>query len=125
MKQIFSMYVNESHSNWHVYLQAAISAYNTQIHSSTGFLPYEVLFARKPVRLADVLLDTPFKLAQTNGDLNAYVRGIRDNASGITAKVNIQVEKTRQQQKKYYDRFKNSSKAFKVGDFVLIAVDKQ
>jgi transposase InsO family protein len=46
MMQILTTYAHDSHSNWDAFLQAAVSAYNACVHSSIGFAPYEVLFAR-------------------------------------------------------------------------------
>jgi hypothetical protein len=57
--------------------------------------------------------------------MDAYVRGIHENATYISNGVNSQLDKARQKQKKYYDRFINSSKVLNVGDLVLVAVYKQ
>jgi hypothetical protein len=123
MKQILTMYVNDSHSNWDAFLQASISAYNSCIHSSTGFSPYEVLFARKPRRVVDVILDSRVEL--NGAGIDQYVRNLHVHAGKVVNRVNEQLDKARAKQKNYYDKFINSSKVFKEGDFVLIATNKQ
>ena len=59
IKQILTMYVDATHSNWDDFLQSSIAAYNTSKQASLQLTPYEALFARKPIKLADVMLSTP------------------------------------------------------------------
>ncbi|CAF1310430.1 unnamed protein product [Adineta ricciae] len=40
-------YYNENTSDWDEYLQSIVYAYNTGIHSTTGYPPYELAFGRK------------------------------------------------------------------------------
>lgn len=40
-------YCNEEKSDWDVFLQQVVSAYNTGVHATTGFAPYELAFGRK------------------------------------------------------------------------------
>ena len=53
-KSMQACYVHNNHSNWDLYLQAVAFAYNTSIHSTTGYSPYEIIYGKKPVNLADV-----------------------------------------------------------------------
>jgi hypothetical protein len=39
---------DNQHNNWDEYLQAVVFAYNTGIHKSTRYSPYELLFGRLP-----------------------------------------------------------------------------
>lgn len=87
LKQILTMYVDTKHENWDEYLQAAISAYYTSPHASSGFSPYEANFGRVPVTLTDVMLD-PQPVEQVNEKLNDYVSRIRSNAEVINRKIN-------------------------------------
>ena len=65
IKQILTMYVDSSHSNWDEFLQSSISAYNTSKQASLQLTPYEALFARKPIKLADVMLSAPILLSES------------------------------------------------------------
>ena len=40
-------YCNDDHDDWDKYLSSVVYAYNTGIHSTTGFIPYELAFGRK------------------------------------------------------------------------------
>ncbi|CAF1203789.1 unnamed protein product, partial [Rotaria magnacalcarata] len=40
-------YCNKEKSDWDIFLQQVVNAYNTGIHATTGFAPYELAFGRK------------------------------------------------------------------------------
>ncbi len=58
VKQIITMYIDPSHTNWDEYFQSSISAYNTSKQSSTKLSPYEALYAREAIKLSDVILSS-------------------------------------------------------------------
>ena len=118
MKQILTMYVDRDHSNWDDFLQASIVAYNTTVHSSSKFSPYEANYGRAPITLADVMLSTPVDLSERS--TSDYVVQLKQNASRINKKINEHLDKAHQKQKKYYDRFVNDVVKFNVGDLVLL-----
>ena len=91
-KQISTMYVDVSHQNWDIHLQAAISAYNTSPHASIGCSPYEVVFTRKPVVLADVVLSN-----RVNVDpqpLASYIKSLKEASAKIQDAANNQIVKS-------------------------------
>ena len=122
MKQIMTMYVDTTHTNWDQSLQASISAYNTSFHASIGCSPYEVLFARKPRVLADVMLSTPVNL--TEKPIDKYIAELKENATDIYSRVNERLNKARERQKKHYDKFVQCSTKYKVNDLVLLLNEK-
>ncbi|CAF3557902.1 unnamed protein product [Rotaria sp. Silwood2] len=40
-------YYDENEDDWDDYLQSVVYAYNTGIHATTGFVPYELAFGRR------------------------------------------------------------------------------
>jgi len=48
IQEILSKFVNSSQTNWDDLLQPAVFAYNTSIHSSTGFSPFEMVHGYLP-----------------------------------------------------------------------------
>jgi transposase InsO family protein len=40
-------YYDENSNDWNEYLEAVIFAYNTGVHATTGYILYELAFARK------------------------------------------------------------------------------
>ena len=51
-------YVNEGQTNWDVWVPFATYVYNTIVHSTTGFTPFELLF-RCPSVLSSALKKPP------------------------------------------------------------------
>jgi len=46
-------------ANWEQYLPTAVFAYNSKVHSSTGFSPYYILMGREPRMPVDLLVRLP------------------------------------------------------------------
>ncbi|CAF0833852.1 unnamed protein product [Brachionus calyciflorus] len=57
IKQMLSMYVNESHNNWDEILQPVIFAFNISKHSSTNYAPNKIIFEKLMPTTADWLCD--------------------------------------------------------------------
>jgi hypothetical protein len=124
MKQILTMYVDVSHENWDEFLQPSISAYNTSVHSSSKYSPYEVLFGRKPTNIADVILSSPIVLSGVKS-ADDYLAELRANAEVIHRRVNENLDVARERQKRYYDRFINDSVQYGIGDLVLLVNERK
>ena len=122
IKQILTMYVNASHSNWDTHLQAAVSAYNTAIQDSIQCSPYEVVFGRKPSILADIVLSRPVQVDPK--PLAQYLSDIKQSIKETSHHVGEQIAKAQSRQKEYYDRFVKSSHRFKPGDLVRLVNER-
>ena len=52
-----SMYVNEKHDDWDLYLKAVCYSYNTSMCiESTGYSPFFIMFGREPLEPIDTVL---------------------------------------------------------------------
>ena len=49
LQNMLCKYIGTKKEQWEQYLDTCIYAYNTSIHESTRFSPFEVMFTRKPV----------------------------------------------------------------------------
>ena len=123
-KQILTMYVNTSHSDWDDYLQASICAYNSSTHASIKFSPYEVLFGRKPLAVSEVILGQPEEISKKK-EVNTYVRDLKSNIKRIHDAVNVNLDKARARQKIQHDKFVNNANKYKVGDKVLVQNERK
>ena len=47
IKDMLAMYVNEDQTDWDMFLPMVVYVYNTSIHESTGFQPFEIMYGRK------------------------------------------------------------------------------
>ena len=118
IKMILTMYVNVSHNNWDDFLQPAIAAYNSAKHSSTKYSPYEMLFGRKHISVADVVLNNPVVLSESDPD--SFVSKIKQSLEKINRVVSNNLDEARTRQKAQYDKFVKNSLKFVVGVLVLL-----
>ena len=119
VKQILTMFIDASHTNWDECLQSSIAAYNTSKQSSLKISTYEALYAREAVKVSDVILSTPV-IINTEENVDKYVEDMKTSAAYIHAKVNVQLEKARKVQKHYYDQAVKRSRKYKLGDLVSV-----
>jgi len=115
IQEVLSKFVNPEQSNWDDLLQASVFAYNTSIHSSTGFTPFEMVHGFIPTMPVGVDLIIP-KGSQTASE---WVKTIHDQARIIQeAGLQRQIRRARTQEKQYNKNKK--MKMIKVGDLVRI-----
>jgi hypothetical protein len=86
LKGIVRCCINETHTNYDDLLNQVVFTYNTTIHSSSNFTPYEALFARKPTSLHDVILNVASNPIYTNK--NEYIQKIIQNSKRFQAIIN-------------------------------------
>jgi hypothetical protein len=109
-------YCNKEKNDWDVFLQQVMNAYNTGIHATTGFVPYELAFGRK-FRSSFDLTSTVVKLPRAV-DFYKYLRRSRKTI------INAASENIRQQQylsKQRYDANRRDI-AYNIGDLVYVKV---
>ena len=92
-------YYNENTNDWDKYLQSIVYAYNTGIHSTTGFPPYELAFGRKQ--------RSPFDL--TSQDItftkpNEFYEHLRKTRRIILNEAREAIHRHQQTTKQRYDR---------------------
>jgi hypothetical protein len=125
IKQILTMYVDASHSNWDDYLQSSISAYNTNKQASLQLTPNEALFARKPIKLADVMLDSPVNVTlHSQEDIVEYVEELKENSKRIHDKLNENLSKAHNVQKKNYDQAIRDTRKYQIGHLVSVVDER-
>ena len=57
--EIFRATEGDMAENWDLKVGSVVFVYNTSVHSSTGYTPYEVLYGRAPVFPVDLVFPLP------------------------------------------------------------------
>ena len=109
---------NEAKVKWTKHLNALCSAYNSTVHSSTGFSPFWLMMGRKP-RLA-VDLNMGVNLPEHGPTSSSkYVNDLERRLQWSHRLAQEHMEKQANKAKKYYDRKVRCSK-LEPGDLVLV-----
>lgn len=112
LKEYLRSYIVENQHTWDLYLRTAMLAYNSNIHSTTGFSPLELLFGFKPYipKSIDSL------------DLNTYsdyIRALNHRLYYSRQKALQNIESSKERSKKYYDSHSKPI-TYNIGDMVYV-----
>ena len=109
-------YYDEERDNWDDFLQAVVYAYNTGIHSTTGFVPYELAFGRKQ--------KSPFDPASKNFILtqpSGFYQRLQKTRRIILKQAQENVRHQQQLTKQRYDKNRKDI-SYSVGNLVFLRV---
>jgi hypothetical protein len=121
LKQMLKKVSDEQPQTWDRYLQPLLFAYREVPQASTGFSPFELLFAhevRAPLFLIKeriLSLDTE----QEEAPITSYVLEMREKLKLFMDMANQNESVAKQKEKVYYDR-RTRKRSLKVGDKVLL-----
>ncbi len=120
LQKMLTKYVHDKKEVWDNYLDTCIYAYNTAVHESTSFSPFELMFGRKAV--LPVELDMEEREAKSIIDEHAEECNKSDNIQLLTDQrlQNLQLArenilKVQEKQKEIYDRKHASPTSFRAG----------
>lgn len=120
IKPNLAKYVNDDHSDWDEFLQLAVTAYNSAVHSSTNLSPYEALFARPPVNIIDSIIQNQLPENTQRGNVGDFVKQLKLQAIKINGIIEEATRAAQAKQKFYHDRFVHDQAEFEIGDLVKI-----
>lgn len=120
IKPNLAKFVNDTHDDWDLCLQLAISAYNNSYHSTIKITPFEAMFGRPSVLVSDVLLANKLPADTKLKDVSEFIKVLRMNADYVSALIGNHTNEAQQRQKKNYDRFVKNNDAYNIGDTVKI-----
>lgn len=101
---------------WETHLQKLCMAYNTSVHSSTGFTPFYLMFGRQAKLPIDVAYGNP---TPESDSVSQYAATMKDSLEQAYRRVREQSGKSAKRQKELYDQ-KVHGKACEVGDLVWL-----
>ena len=122
LKEYLKHYINENQNNWDEFIPFAMYSYNSHVHSSTGYSPYELLFGKKPF-IPNSLIKKPKPRSLVK---EPFSRNYNDYINDLKGKIQISQKLAREnlidnkeKSKQYYDTKINTCK-YKIGDLVYI-----
>lgn len=114
LKDYLKHYINDKQSDWDEFIPFAIFAYNSHVHKSTGYTPYEVLFGNKPYLPSSITQEPQFSYSYDD-----YIINLKQKLN-ITQKIAREnLIENKHKSKSYHDH-KIKQHAYVVGDLVVI-----
>ena len=87
---------------WHTSLLAIQFAYHTSVHSSTGYLPFELLYGQKPMLpMGSVSLDSKVREPP---NLDGYVEACMSQRLYLSQQAHCNINKAQYSQKEGHDK---------------------
>jgi len=120
VKPNIAKYVDTTHKNWDDFVQLAISSYNNVTHSSTGISPFEAMFGRRPVLVADVINNAKLPSTTLIRNVSDFVLNLKIKAFEMSKIMQNRLNEAHLKQKEYYDKFVKENVEFQVGDLIKL-----
>jgi hypothetical protein len=115
LKDYLKHFINKSQTNWDEFVITAMFSYNTCIHSTTHYTPYELVFANKAILPHSITNAPDFRYSYE--DYHQQLK-LRLNKSFDIARSNI--IKSKEKSKIRYDITTKDLHHYNIGDFVLV-----
>lgn len=120
LKSMLKKFVSESGKDWDKWLPYLLFAYREVPQASTGFSPFELLFAHQVRGPLDVLRDSwEAHYKPTKQNILSYVLKMREQLQQSSALAHQNLKDSQVKQKAWYDQ-KARSRSFQPGDQVLL-----
>ena len=114
---MLAMFVSQEHDNWDDLLPFMMLAYNTTVHTSTGFTPYRLVFGDE-CNLPGNLIHRELRPDPPPGDPGTYAAWVQQALHESYDEVRAQQQRATHRQKRNYDS-KAVARAFPIGCWTL------
>ena len=105
---------------WDDLLDTCIYAYNTSVHESTSFTPFEVMFGRKAVLPIDVEMNIASPYINDEAEpLGSVIERLSEQRLKTLTMVKECIHRAQKKQKDVYDRKHALSNSYVIGDLVF------
>ena len=114
---MLAMFVSQEHDNWDDLLPFMMLAYNTTVHTTTGFTPYRLVFGDE-CNLPGNLVHRELRPDPPPGDPGSYASWVQQALYESYDEVRAQQQRATHRQKRNYDS-KAVARAFPIGCWTL------
>ena len=114
---MLAMFVSQEHDNWDDLLPFMMLAYNTTVHTSTGYTPYRLVFGDE-CNLPGNLVHRELRADPPPGDPGTYATWVQQALYESYDEVCAQQQRATHRQKRNYDS-KAVARAFPIGCWTL------
>lgn len=113
LKEYLKSFVNEGQTDWPRYVYTAMLAYNTSVHCTTHYTPFELMYGHKPYIPNSVFEESP------GATYPEYVKMLQNRLKLSRNKALVNIRRSKTTSKEYYDKH-TKPQQYKVGDYVYL-----
>eukprot|EP00731_Ephydatia_muelleri_P025782 Em0017g865a len=123
LQNMIVKFVQDKKEIWDEYLDICVYAYNTSVHESTNFSPFEVMFGRKAILPIDINIDEKepdmMLMNQEEPAIAEVVDVMSEQRLKVLESVKQSIQQAQIKQKHAYDKKHASKHSFEVGEMVI------
>jgi len=105
---------NDNRTNWDAQLPFVTFNYNTSIHTTTGLIPFEMMYGRSPI----LPFDQQKPIITLTQDPEHTIK-LKQYLSSLTERAKMNILQKQKKYKERYDRYRTNP-TYKINDLVLI-----
>lgn len=114
-------YIGDHPTDWDLYTGALTFAYNTHVHTATGFSPFELVLSRPPASLA--MEKESERGSRTPKETRAaWLKRLGETIETVRSRLETAQRRTK---RNFDERLRRRRKKFRVGDMVVVKLDKE
>ena len=117
IKNMLSSYTQDNQNMWSGFLPYIVFAYNTSVHSATGFTPYRLLHGREAVIGSEAFLRT--RDEHEHVDYPTYIKRIQHNMATANELISQRVQQAADERNMVNEQF-NKVATYKIGEQVYV-----
>ena len=124
LQSILVKFVGDKRDSWAAYLDTSVYAYNTSVHDSTKYTPFELMFGRTATLPIDINMDSESaedvaEIAQGKTFDEALHKQKETKRKEVLQTAKDNILRAQERQKHYYDRKRATPEVFLPGQLVL------
>jgi hypothetical protein len=114
---MLSSYTRDKQNLWSSFLPYIVFAYNTSVHSSTGFTPHQLLHGREAVIGSEAFIRTTNEHEQ--GDYPTYIKNIQHNMATAHELISQRVQQAAEARNMVNEQYEKVT-TYNIGDQVYV-----
>ena len=119
LQNMLVKFIMDKKDVWDVFLDTCVYAYNTSVHESTSFSPFDVMFGRRAIMPVDIEIDKETPIINNEATSGVDIERLSEQRLKTLTMAKMLIQKAQKKQKDVYDRKHSLPNSFSIGEFVL------
>eukprot|EP00731_Ephydatia_muelleri_P006450 Em0003g698a len=119
LQNMLVKFIMDKKDVWDGFLDTCVYAYNTSVHESTSFSPFEVMFGRRGFMPVDIEIDKETPIINNEATSGADIERLSEQRLKTLTMAKMLIQKAQKKQRDVYDRKHSLPNSFSIGEFVL------